>query len=50
MSSDGVKLRILWSTHEPGQHQMLASYDQVLTELLHVLDKFRSGEEQQPAA
>lgn len=48
VSADAAKLRILWSTHEPGQHQMLASYDQVLTEILHVLDEFQSGEEQQP--
>lgn len=49
VSTDTTKLRILWSTHEPGQHQMLASYDQVLTEILHVLDEFQSEEEQRPA-
>lgn len=48
VGSDAAKLRILWSTHEPEQHQMLASYDQVLTEILHVLDEFQSGEEQRP--
>ena len=48
VSSDAAKLRILWSTHEPGQEQMLTSYDQVLTEILHVLDEFQSAEEQGP--
>lgn len=48
VSSDAAKLRILWSTHEPRQDQMLASYDQVLTKILHVLDELQSGEEQRP--
>jgi hypothetical protein len=48
VSFDAAKLRILWSTHEPGQHQMLASYDEVLTEILHVLHEFQSGEEPRP--
>jgi small-conductance mechanosensitive channel len=48
VTSDAAKLRILWSTHEPGQHQMLASYDRVLTEIWHVLDEFQSGQEQHP--
>ena len=31
VTADNTKLRALWSTHEPRQNQMLASYDQVLT-------------------
>ena len=48
VTSDSAKLRILWSTHEPGQHQMLASYDRVLTEIWHILHEFQPGEERWP--
>jgi small conductance mechanosensitive channel len=34
---DVVKVRILWSTHDSRQHQMLGSYDQVLTAVADAL-------------
>jgi small conductance mechanosensitive channel len=45
---DVVKVRILWSTHDSHQHQMLGSYDQVLTAVADTLDdsdqdKYRSA-------
>jgi small-conductance mechanosensitive channel len=33
-----AKIRILWSTRDSRQHQMLGSYDQVLTEVIDALD------------
>jgi small conductance mechanosensitive channel len=47
---DQVKLRILWSTHDSRQHQMLGSYDQVLTAVLNALEKIQGGANQRPAA
>ncbi len=38
VSPDSVKLRVLWSTREPRQHAMLASYDLVLTAIIEALD------------
>ncbi len=39
VNADSVKMRVLWSTHDPRQHQMLASYDQVLTAIAEALDR-----------
>jgi small conductance mechanosensitive channel len=38
-----VKVRILWSTQDSRQHQMLGSYDQVLTEVVDALDNGQGG-------
>jgi small conductance mechanosensitive channel len=35
---DFIKMRVLWSTHDPRQHRMLASYDEVLTAIVEALD------------
>jgi small conductance mechanosensitive channel len=40
-ATDVVKVRVLWWTRAPRQHQMLASYDRVLTAIRATLD--RSG-------
>ncbi len=37
VSPDSAKLRVLWWTHETRQHEMLASYDRVLTVITHTL-------------
>lgn len=37
VSPDSAKLRILWWTHETRQHDMLASYDRVLTVITRTL-------------
>jgi small conductance mechanosensitive channel len=39
VTPDTVKIRILWSTKDSHQHQMLSSYDQVLTALAENLDE-----------
>ena len=38
VTADAVKMRVLWSTRDSRQHQMLASYDQVLTAIAEALD------------
>ena len=43
---DTAKVRILWSTHDSRQHQMLGSYDQVLTEIVDALEKTQNVEKQ----
>jgi small conductance mechanosensitive channel len=45
-----VKVRILWWTHDPRQHQMLLSYDRVLTAIVRALDASRAAQKRQPAA
>lgn len=45
-----VKLRVLWWTHDPRQHQMLSSYDRVLTAIMTTLGRHRSEVEQSRAA
>jgi len=37
--SDAVKMRVLWWTRAPRQHQMLASYDRVLTAIRQSLNR-----------
>ena len=41
LTPDLVKMRVLWSTHEARQHQMLASY-QVFTAISKALDRLQS--------
>lgn len=50
VNADSVKMRILWSTHDSRQHQMLASYDQVLTAIAEALDQGAGSERERPAA
>lgn len=38
VSPDAVKIRILWSTHDSRQYQMLNSYDQVLTSAVQAVE------------
>lgn len=40
---DTVTLRILWSTRDSRQHQMLGSYDHVLTTVVETLDGLEKG-------
>jgi hypothetical protein len=49
VAPDAVKMRILGSTQDSRQHQMLASYDQVLTEAVQAIDSIESKRER-PAA
>jgi len=42
-SPDSVKIRVLWSTHDSHQHQMLGSYDQVLSAVIDALDKYQNA-------
>lgn len=39
VNTDTAKLRLLWSTRDTSQHQMLASYDQVLTAVVEVMGR-----------
>jgi small-conductance mechanosensitive channel len=39
---DAIKLRVLWSTKDTRQHQMLASYDQVLTAVVQSVDRIEN--------
>jgi hypothetical protein len=50
VSADSVKIRILWSTHDSHQHEMLGSYDQVLTAVVDALDKYQNTGKEQRAA
>ena len=45
-----VKMRVLWWSHDPRQHQMLGSYDQVLSAIVAVLDRPANQEKQDRAA
>jgi small conductance mechanosensitive channel len=47
---DTIKMRILWSTRDSRQHQMLGSYDKVLTDVVKALDAIESGAKQKSAA
>jgi small-conductance mechanosensitive channel len=42
--SMAVKLRVLWWSNDPRQHQMLGSYDRVLTAMAAALDRSRANE------
>lgn len=48
--STSVKLRVLWWSSDPHQHQMLSSYDKVLTGLAAALDQARNDPKQERAA
>ncbi len=50
LSADSVKIRILWSTHDSHQHEMLGSYDQVLTMVVEALEKYQNAGNEQRAA
>jgi len=45
-----VRLRILWWSNDPHQHQMLGSYDQVLTAIAQALEHHRKKDQQDRAA
>jgi small conductance mechanosensitive channel len=47
---DTVKVRVLWWTDDPRQHQMLLSYDRVLTAIFRTLDASGAGEKRPQAA
>ena len=47
---DSVKMRILWSTRDSRQHQMLGSYDKVLTTVVEALGANELDVKQKPAA
>jgi small-conductance mechanosensitive channel len=49
-NSEAGKLRIMWWTSAPQQHQMLASYDRVLTAIAETLDKPGANERPRAAA
>jgi small conductance mechanosensitive channel len=50
VAPDAAKIRVLWSTQDPRQHQVLASYDQVLTVLSETLETTVDEGRQRPAA
>jgi small conductance mechanosensitive channel len=45
-----VKLRVLWWSNDPHQHQMLGSYDQVLTAIAQALERYKTKSQQNRAA
>lgn len=47
---DAAKIRILWSTKDSRQYQMLASYDQVLIAVARAIDNFGTATQQRSAA
>jgi len=48
-NADSVKLKILWWTNEPRHHEMLASYDRVLTAIAKALRPAKPREEDHAA-
>src|SRR5205814_535560 len=50
VTPDAAKIRVLWSTHDSHQHQMLASYDDVLMAISEALDRVGGGLKQKSAA
>jgi small conductance mechanosensitive channel len=48
-NADTAKLRILWWTNAPRQHQMLASYDRVLTAIAEAFSRPGIGEQTRAA-
>lgn len=49
-ASSGVKIRVLWSTQSSRQHEMLASYDAVLTAIRRTLKELdQPQDEKQPS-
>lgn len=49
-AADAVKLRVLWWTHDPRQHQMLASYDRVLSAIIGAFARSREQKQQRARA
>ena len=47
LNLEALKLRVLWSSRDPHQHEMLRSYDQVLTAIAQALEEHRA--EKSPA-
>ena len=43
--SDAIKVRVLWWTRAPRQHQMLASYDRVLTAIRQSLNRSTAAQD-----
>ena len=50
VAPDAAKVRVLWSTQDSQQHQMLTSYDQFLTVLSETLETTVDEGRQRPAA
>jgi small conductance mechanosensitive channel len=50
VNPDTLKIRILWSTKDSRQHQMLASYDRVLTAVVQTTDSYGSEPKRRSAA
>ncbi|HVN92644.1 MAG TPA: mechanosensitive ion channel domain-containing protein [Terracidiphilus sp.] len=50
VTADAFKIRVLWSTNDSHQHEMMGSYDQVLTAVADAIDKFQSAPNAQRAA
>ena len=50
VTPDAAKIRILWSTKDSRQYQMLASYDQVLIAVARAIDNFGTATQQRSAA
>jgi small conductance mechanosensitive channel len=50
VNPETVKIRVLWSTHEARQRQMLTSYDKILTTIVEALDSGRTASAERPAA
>jgi len=50
VGADTVKIRVLWWTRDAHQHQMLSSYDRVLTAIKEALDKFQGETNRSRAA
>lgn len=50
LDATGVKVRVLWWTHDPRQHGMLGSYDRVLTAISEALGRRSSEAGQRQAA
>jgi hypothetical protein len=50
VTPDAAKIRILWSTKDSRQYQMLASYDQVLIAVARAIDNFATATQQRSAA
>ena len=47
LESNTLKLRILWWTKAPRQHQMLTSYDGVLTAIRQTLERYMAEQNRQ---
>jgi small-conductance mechanosensitive channel len=50
LTPDTVKVRVLWSTHDTRQHDMLASYDRVLTAIDESIQRLIDGNSRKSAA